>query len=150
MEAEGRADLYSRGFHSNDQMSGPISTALKRRGLHYNSLFVCIAVYSGFEDPHDERGPAYKAFGPPVILKESVFGELKIACAMDFQNAISNRRDVAKVFRNLIGKSPAEIQEELRHLISLRPSNTWTEARIYRELVPADISKDRYKSDISF
>ena len=85
MDAKGRGNLYNRGFRSTDQLAGPVENALRRGKLPYKSTFVCIAVYSISEDPHDLRSPAYQAFGPPVILKPSIASELTIACSMDFQ-----------------------------------------------------------------
>ncbi len=145
MEAEGRTRLYSGGFCSTDQLAGPISTVLRRNRLHYNSIFVSIAVYSVSENPHDNRAPAYQAFGPPVVLHGSVANEITIACSMDFQNAISNRHNPRDVFRDLRDKSPDEIEAHLLALLRKRPSTTWAEARIYRVLTADDVLDDRYR-----
>jgi len=146
MEAEGRARLYNGGFRSSDQMEGPISNALRKAGLHYSSVFTSIAVYSPSENPHDKNTPAYRAFGPPVILRESVLADIVIACSVDFQNAVSNRRNPREVFLDLRNKPPEEIRQLLLAIMNKRPSYTWTEARIYRLLTLDDVLEDRYRN----
>jgi hypothetical protein len=129
-------------------MIGPISTTLRRNGLHYEETFVSIAVYHEEEDPHDSRQPAYRAFGPPVILKPAILHEIAIACSRDFQNAVSNRLKIKEVFRDLRRRSPSEIEASLYDLLRRRPSETWSEARIYRLLLPDDVQEDRYRSSV--
>jgi hypothetical protein len=146
MEDDGRDQLYRFGFRSTDLMAGPVSTALLRSGLPYQEPFVCIAVYGASENPHDERAPAYRAFGPPVILKPSLINEIKIACCMDFQNAVSNHRNIHKVFRDLRDKTSNEIEKELLFLLSQRPPETWAEARMFDFLTPKDVAEDAYKA----
>jgi hypothetical protein len=103
MDDSGREYLYGEGFASSDIMAGLISDVLRRNGLHYEEPFVCFAIYGDDEDPHNERQPAFQAFGPPVILKPELLGKITITCATDFQNAISrNQRNpgqIKKLFR---------------------------------------------------
>jgi hypothetical protein len=153
MNANDRDKLYDKGFRSSDQMAGPVESTLRRANLPYSSTFVCIAVYSASEDPHDVGSRAFQCLGPPVILRPSIASEIAIACSMDFQNAVSksNRHDPKKVFRDLrhLRHKPVdEIEQQILALLSKRPSYTWSEARIHRLLVPDDILEDRYRSMI--
>ena len=149
MDDSGREYLYSEGFASSDLMAGLIADVLRRNGLHYEEPFVCITIYGEGEDPHDERQPAFRAFGPPVILKPELLGEITIACAIDFQNAVSrnkrNPEQIKKLFRDLRNPLAGAAQTELLELLRKRPSETWAEARIYRRLFPGDIEEDRYR-----
>ncbi len=122
-------------------------TALSRNKLPYSPVFACITVYSASENPHDIGSQAFNALGPPVILNPSIMSELSVGCSMDFQNAISrsNGHEAKKVFRDLRGKSPDKIEQELLTLIKKRPSYTWSEARIYRLLIEGDVLENRYR-----
>jgi hypothetical protein len=148
MDADGRRWLYSSGFRSSDQMAGPIASKLAQFGLPYSPAFVSIAVYSNSENPHDPRTPAFRALGPPVILKPFLLATIEIACAMDFQNAVSNRHDPRKVFRDLRNQPIEKIEECLLELIRMRPSYTWSEARKPSILLASEALEDRYKSDL--
>lgn len=64
MGGKGRSELYRDGFRSTDGMPGPVAAALKQVRVHYTEPFASVAVYGAYEDPHDERLPAW-AWGPP-------------------------------------------------------------------------------------
>lgn len=87
--------------------------------------------------------------GPPVILKSEVLEKLEVACASDMQNAASGG-DVPRIrrmFCNLRGVPDKE--EALLRLLSIRPTNTWVEARIFGLLREDDVAEDRYRGDIA-
>lgn len=147
MDGNGRSELYTNGFKSTDRMPGPVAAALKQVGVKYREPFACVAVYCADEDPHDERLPAW-AWGPPVILKSEVLDKLEVACASDIQNAASggDAKRIERMFRNL---QVPDKEGVLLELLRIRPTNTWTEGRIFDLLRQDDIAEDRYRRDMA-
>jgi len=148
MNGKGRSELYTDGFRSTDGMPGPVASALKQVGVHYTEPFASVAVYGANENPHDDRLPAW-AWGPPVILKSEVLEKLEVACASDMQNAASggNVHRIRRMFCNL--RDVPDKEEDLLKLLSIRPANTWVEARIFALLREDDIAEDRYRGDMA-
>jgi hypothetical protein len=87
--------------------------------------------------------------GPSRDSQSEVLEKLEVACASDIQNAASggNVQRIRRMFCNL--RDVPNKEAALLKLLSIRPTNTWVEARIFALLLEDDVAEDRYRGDIA-
>jgi hypothetical protein len=103
----------------------------------------------------DPPGASIKSYGNPFLLNEdTVMPELEIACSQDIQNAAVRGIDMPQFAeRNfkrfeVLSSIPADDLDERRdallRALARRERGQYVEARIFRSLTRADVTRKRF------